>query len=170
MKTFTPIGACIIFFPLLNANSEPIYSASIDSNERQEFNIHIHHSLAQSMLLENNNKNNAAGAGCKCSELYGDALHECMNSLSREDLKKNFLALNPRSARNYLRSLKCGESTELLSYFSEEEWQAWYSKLPPEIQEQLGKTKEDAERIFFEEKIISPLKLYVEKQKQKRYK
>ena len=146
MKISILVIFSIAFFPFIKAEPEPAYSARIDNPHPHEFNIHINHAIMQDMSLNNNNKNNAAGTNCMCSELYGAALHECMNSLSSEDMKKNFLELNPRCVRNYLRTVGYSGTEDILACFSEEEWQDWHSKLPSEIQKCIGKTKEEASK------------------------
>ncbi|MCL5875974.1 MAG: hypothetical protein M1114_05885 [Candidatus Dependentiae bacterium] len=123
-------------------------SASVDTQDQHTFNIHIHQNITQDVDITNENNNNTGSTNrrCKCCDYFGTKLIECMKSIPAENVKDNFIQLTPKSACSVLNAFDAQQTTELVAYFTKEEWHDWHEKLPQDIQGKIGSTRENAIR------------------------
>jgi len=129
------------------ADGEPSYSAHVDAQDQRTLNIHIHQNVTQDMSIINENNSNAGNnQRCKCYDYFGTKLIECMKSIPAEKLKENFIKLTGKSASSVLDAFNTQETTELVTYFTPEEWREWHAKLPADIQKKVSATRENAIR------------------------
>jgi len=79
--------------------------------------------------------------GKTCTRFFGPELVECMRCLPPEQLKSNFLQLNPRAAAYVLKELEPSEQYELAQACTDQEWIDWWNSLPPNLQARIPKTR-----------------------------
>lgn len=79
--------------------------------------------------------------GKTCINFFGQELIDCMRCLPPEQLKLNFLQLNPRAATYLLKQLEPSEQYELAQACTDQEWIDWWNTLPPTLQARVPKTR-----------------------------
>ena len=142
----TYLLSCSLLLSKCIATQTPECTASVDTQDQRTFNIHINQTIAQDMNINNENSIGNTSKKCKCSDYFGAKLIECMKSIHAHEVKENFVRLTPKSAYTVLQAFDTQQTTELVAYFTKEEWHEWYEKLPQEIQNKIGSTREETIR------------------------
>lgn len=90
------------------------------------------------IVIENHNiiPTHATHTG-DCTQLSGSQLIDCMCCLDPVQLVEQFMRINWRAALYYYHALTNAQKVELLTHLSDEQWSAWYARLPAYAHSQL---------------------------------
>lgn len=123
---------------------EPIGFIELDSGDVPNvIHVHVRQMMNQDINVLNNASANSGEDECECIHLFGKHLRECMNNLSPDKRKENFIKLKPWVAVNYLKKGSIYKLPELINLFSDEEWHQWWSQLPDSLQKDIPSTKKE---------------------------